>query len=39
VEDLFDSIVQGELQLDPTTLVKLKKLLKGATKAITNIKI
>jgi hypothetical protein len=39
VEDLFNSIVKGEPQLDLTTLIKLKTLLKGATKAIANAKI
>ena len=39
MEDLFNGIVKGEPRLDPTTLVRLKKLLKGATKAITNAKI
>jgi hypothetical protein len=39
VEDLFQGIIKGESQLDPVTLAKLKKLLKGATKAITNAKI
>jgi hypothetical protein len=39
IKDLFNSIVKGKLQLDLTTLIKLKTLLKGATKAIANAKI
>jgi hypothetical protein len=39
VEDLFYSIVKGEPQLDPVIYARLKKLLKGATKAIANAKI
>jgi hypothetical protein len=38
IEDLFYSI-KGEPQLDPVVYAKLKKLLKGATKAIANAKI
>jgi hypothetical protein len=39
IEDLFNHIIKDEPQLDPATLLKLKKLLKGATKAMTNAKI
>jgi len=39
IEDLFNNIIKDKPQLDPATLLKLKKLLKGATKAITNAKI
>jgi hypothetical protein len=39
VEDLFYSIIKGKPQLDPVIYAKLKKLLKGATKAIANAKI
>ena len=39
VEDLFQGIVKGELQLNPIIHAKLKKLLKVATKAIANAKI
>jgi len=39
VEDLFQGIIKGEPQLNPVIHIKLKKLLKGATKAIANAKI
>jgi hypothetical protein len=39
VEDLFPGIIRGEPQLDPVNFAKLKKFLKGATKAIDNAKI
>jgi hypothetical protein len=39
VEDLFQGIIKGELQLDPVIFAKLNKLLKGASKAIANAKI
>jgi hypothetical protein len=39
IEDLFNNIIKDEPQLDPATLLKLKKLLKGAIKAMTNAKI
>jgi len=38
VEDLFQGIIKGELQLNPVILAN-KKLMKGATKAIANAKI
>lgn len=37
VEDLFQGIIKGELQLNPVILGH-KKLMKGATKAIANAK-
>jgi hypothetical protein len=39
VEDLFQGIIKGKPQLNPIVFAKLKKLLKGATKAIANAKI
>ena len=38
VEELFEQIKKGE-RLDPATLMRIKKLMKGATKSIANTKI